>query len=52
MSRRKPRKKLRTRYEVWKAMRKPNAPPSRSHGDERKEEDRQRCRRKDRDSDE
>ena len=38
------KKKVRTPYEVYKAMRKPAAPPSRSHGDERKERDRNRCR--------
>jgi hypothetical protein len=38
------RKTLRTPYEVMKAIRKPAAPPSRSHGDERKERDRNQCR--------
>jgi hypothetical protein len=40
----KQRKTLRTPYEVMKSIRKPAAPPSRSHGDERKERDRNRCR--------
>lgn len=48
----KQRKTLRTSFEVMQSIRKPIAPPSRSHGDARKEQSRKGCRGKRRECDE
>ena len=51
MPRKKHRKTLRTALEVCQSIRRPIAPPSRSHGDARKEKARKECRSKNRDED-
>lgn len=52
MSRKKYRKTLRTPLEVCQSIRRPIAPPSRCHGDARKEKSRKGCRGKQQECDE
>lgn len=45
------RKKIKTFFEIVQSIRKPAAPPSRCHGDARKERSRKECRNKRREED-